>query len=75
MYDERIGDDVRKVSNYFYDEIVRFLAKRKGGIPPTVRWPLEMLRKLPSTKKNRRFENRLKNNFPGPKKFQSPPNA
>ena len=26
MYDERIGDDVRKVSNYFYDELVRILA-------------------------------------------------
>jgi hypothetical protein len=26
MYDERIADDVRKVSNYFYDELVRILA-------------------------------------------------
>jgi len=26
MYDERIVDDVRKVSNYFYDELVRILA-------------------------------------------------
>jgi hypothetical protein len=26
MYDERISDDVRKVSNYFYDELVRILA-------------------------------------------------
>lgn len=26
MYDERIGDDVRKTSNYFYDELVRILA-------------------------------------------------
>ncbi|MDQ3282949.1 MAG: hypothetical protein M3Q69_16230 [Acidobacteriota bacterium] len=26
MYDERITDDVRKVSNYFYDELVRILA-------------------------------------------------
>jgi hypothetical protein len=26
MYDERIPDDVRKVSNYFYDELVRILA-------------------------------------------------
>jgi hypothetical protein len=26
MYDERIGDDVRKASNYFYDELVRILA-------------------------------------------------
>lgn len=26
MYDERINDDVRKVSNYFYDELVRILA-------------------------------------------------
>jgi hypothetical protein len=29
MYDERIGDDVRKVSNYFYDELVRILAEGK----------------------------------------------
>jgi hypothetical protein len=26
MYDERISDDVRKQSNYFYDELVRILA-------------------------------------------------
>jgi hypothetical protein len=26
MYDERIADDVRKMSNYFYDELVRILA-------------------------------------------------
>jgi len=26
MYDERIPDDVRKTSNYFYDELVRILA-------------------------------------------------
>ena len=26
MYDERIPDEVRKVSNYFYDELVRILA-------------------------------------------------
>jgi hypothetical protein len=26
MYDERIADEVRKVSNYFYDELVRILA-------------------------------------------------
>ena len=26
MYDERITDDVRKASNYFYDELVRILA-------------------------------------------------
>lgn len=26
MYDERIGEDVRKASNYFYDELVRILA-------------------------------------------------
>jgi hypothetical protein len=26
MYDERIGEDVRKTSNYFYDELVRILA-------------------------------------------------
>lgn len=26
MYDERIPDDVRKASNYFYDELVRILA-------------------------------------------------
>lgn len=26
MYDERIGQDIRNVSNYFYDELVRILA-------------------------------------------------
>ncbi len=26
MYDERIAEDVRKSSNYFYDELVRVLA-------------------------------------------------
>lgn len=26
MYDERIGEDIRKASNYFYDELVRILA-------------------------------------------------
>jgi hypothetical protein len=26
MYDERISEDVRKASNYFYDELVRILA-------------------------------------------------
>ena len=26
MYDERIGEDVRTKSNYFYDELVRILA-------------------------------------------------
>jgi hypothetical protein len=26
MYDERIAEDIRKVSNYFYDELVRILA-------------------------------------------------
>src|SRR2546428_1191713 len=26
MYDERIAEDVRKASNYFYDELVRILA-------------------------------------------------
>ena len=30
MYDERITDDVRKVSNYFYDELVRILADGKS---------------------------------------------
>jgi hypothetical protein len=30
MYDERISDDVRKVSNYFYDELVRILADGKS---------------------------------------------
>ena len=31
MYDERITDDVRKVSNYFYDELVRILADGDTG--------------------------------------------
>jgi hypothetical protein len=30
MYDERIPDDVRKTSNYFYDELVRILADGKA---------------------------------------------
>jgi hypothetical protein len=30
MYDERIADEVRKVSNYFYDELVRILADGKA---------------------------------------------
>ena len=30
MYDERITDDVRKASNYFYDELVRILADGKA---------------------------------------------
>jgi hypothetical protein len=30
MYDERITDEVRKVSNYFYDELVRILADGKS---------------------------------------------
>ncbi|HEX9981861.1 MAG TPA: hypothetical protein VGF69_01235 [Thermoanaerobaculia bacterium] len=30
MYDERIGEDVRKQSNYFYDELVRILADGKA---------------------------------------------
>ena len=30
MYDERISDDVRKTSNYFYDELVRILADGKA---------------------------------------------
>jgi len=29
MYDERIADDVRKSSNYFYDELVRILADNR----------------------------------------------
>jgi hypothetical protein len=33
MYDERIGEDVRKNSNYFYDELVRVLA---DGNPDTL---------------------------------------
>lgn len=32
MYDERIGDDVRKVSNYFYDELVRILADGRAEV-------------------------------------------
>ena len=31
MYDERIPDEVRKASNYFYDELVRILADGDGG--------------------------------------------
>jgi hypothetical protein len=31
MYDERIPDDVRKSSNYFYDELVRILADGDAG--------------------------------------------
>ena len=31
MYDERIPDDVRKGSNYFYDELVRILADGDAG--------------------------------------------
>jgi hypothetical protein len=31
MYDERIPDEVRKVSNYFYDELVRILADGDAG--------------------------------------------
>lgn len=30
MYDERITEDVRKVSNYFYDELVRILADNRA---------------------------------------------
>ena len=30
MYDERIGEEVRKSSNYFYDELVRILADGKA---------------------------------------------
>ena len=30
MYDERIADEVRKSSNYFYDELVRILADGKA---------------------------------------------
>ena len=30
MYDERVGEDIRKVSNYFYDELVRILADGNG---------------------------------------------
>ena len=32
MYDERIGEDVRKNSNYFYDELVRVLADGNADI-------------------------------------------
>ena len=32
MYDERIGEDVRKASNYFYDELVRVLADGNAEI-------------------------------------------
>lgn len=32
MYDERIGEDVRKSSNYFYDELVRVLADGNAGL-------------------------------------------
>jgi hypothetical protein len=31
MYDERIPDEVRKASNYFYDELVRILADGDAG--------------------------------------------
>ncbi|HXH39118.1 MAG TPA: hypothetical protein VNN08_10860 [Thermoanaerobaculia bacterium] len=31
MYDERISDEVRKSSNYFYDELVRILADGDAG--------------------------------------------
>jgi len=31
MYDERISQDVRKASNYFYDELVRILADGDAG--------------------------------------------
>jgi hypothetical protein len=31
MYDERIGEEVRKSSNYFYDELVRILADGDAG--------------------------------------------
>ena len=31
MYDERIGEEVRKSSNYFYDELVRILADGDSG--------------------------------------------
>jgi len=31
MYDERIPDEVRKSSNYFYDELVRILADGDAG--------------------------------------------
>jgi hypothetical protein len=32
MYDERIPDDVRKASNYFYEELVRILADGDAGV-------------------------------------------
>lgn len=32
MYDERIPDDVRKTSNYFYDELVRILADGRADV-------------------------------------------
>jgi hypothetical protein len=32
MYDERIPEDVRKASNYFYDELVRILADGDAGV-------------------------------------------
>jgi hypothetical protein len=32
MYDERISEDVRKSSNYFYDELVRILADGKAEL-------------------------------------------
>ena len=31
MYDERIAEDVRKSTNYFYDELVRILADGDAG--------------------------------------------
>jgi hypothetical protein len=31
MYDERIPDEVRKASNYFYEELVRILADGDAG--------------------------------------------
>ncbi len=32
MYDERIAEDVRKGSNYFYEELVRILADGDAGV-------------------------------------------
>ena len=32
MYDERIDENVRKVSNYFYDELVRILADGRAEV-------------------------------------------
>ncbi|HJW96278.1 MAG TPA: hypothetical protein VJ901_21900 [Thermoanaerobaculia bacterium] len=32
MYDERIADEVRKTSNYFYDELVRILADGRAEV-------------------------------------------